>query len=133
MARKLSRRTIARYAATQLTGGASQKEIAQQLAAHLIETRRTTEAGTIIRDIAHHLAEAGYVEATVTSAHVLEASVETALKELVQRETGASEVAIAAKVDPDVLGGVKVETPGRTLDATVAHKLHVLKTRYKKA
>lgn len=133
MARKLSRRMIARHVAERLVQGDTQTDIAQQLAAYLIERRRTNEAATILRDVAHHLAEAGHVEAVVTSAYALDTSVEAAIKELVKGLAGAKDVVVTAEVDPSVLGGVKIQTPGHELDATVAKKLHALKTRYKKA
>ncbi len=133
MARKLSRRMIARHVAERIVAGDAHDVITQQLAAYLIESRRTNEAATILRDVAYHLAEAGHVEAVVTSTYALDASVEAAIEALVKRATDATDVTITATLDPSVLGGVKIETPGHELNATVAHKLQVLKTRYKKA
>ncbi|UTX51062.1 F0F1 ATP synthase subunit delta [Candidatus Saccharibacteria bacterium TM7i] len=133
MARPLSRRVIARYVATQLIAGEKTDKLATQLAAYLLLHRRTNEMETILRDVSHHLAEAGYVEATVTVAETLGAASEAAVKKLVKDATGAKEVSVAMNIDESVIGGVKIETPGAELDATIAHQLQALKTRYKKA
>ena len=133
MARPLSRRVVARYIANQLIEGQKLDALATQLAAYLIQHRRTNEIDTILRDVAHHLADAGYVEAIVTTAQKLNAATETAVKQLVKDATGAKEVSVASQIDETVLGGVKIETPGHELNATIAHQLQVLKTRYKKA
>ena len=133
MARALSRRVLARHIATQLIEGEKPSVLTAQLAAYLIEHRKTDQLDTIIRDIAHQLAEAGYVEATVTAAHELTKETEAAVAKLVKSATAAKSVTVTARVDESVLGGVRIETPGRTLDATIAHQLQTLKTRYKKA
>ena len=62
MARKLSRRALALHVATHLVNGKPQKEIAQQLAAYLIWTRRTRELSVIVRDIQFYLAEHGHID-----------------------------------------------------------------------
>lgn len=133
MARKLSRRDLSLYAARQLTAGASQKKIALQLAAYLIESRRTNELSVIIRDIATHLADMGYVAGTLTSAHELSAATAKAIETYTKDKTGASHVSLDTIIDESVLGGIKIELPGRELDTTITRQLTILKTRYKKA
>lgn len=133
MARKLSRRDLAQYAARQLVDGASQKKITQQLAAYLLEHRRTNELSVIVRDIIAALADYGHVAGTVTSAHELSASTMKALEAFAKEQTGAKRVSLDTIIDESVLGGVKLELPGRELDTTIARNLTILKTRYKKA
>ena len=133
MARKLSRRDLARHAARQLSDGASQKTVALQLAAYLIQNRRTNELGVIVRDIAAYLTEYGHVTGTVTSAHELSAATLKAIKAYAQEKTGAKDITLDTVIDEAVLGGVKLELPGLELDTTIAHQLTLLKTRYKKA
>ena len=133
MARPLSRRVVARHIAQRLIAGEKVTELSEQLAAYLILHRRTNELSTILRDVAHHLAQEGHVEAVVTTASSLDKSAEAAVKKLVQQATDAHDVTVAVEIDESVIGGVKIETPGHELNATIAHQLQVLKTRYKKA
>ena len=133
MAQKLSRRDLARYAAQQLSEGASQRTIALQLAAYLIETRRVKELSVIVRDIATHLVDYGHVAGNVISAHELSEATLREIEAYTKQQTGASEVSLSTVVDKSVLGGVRLELPGRELDTTIARHLTILKTRYKKA
>ena len=130
---RLSRRAMAEYIATGLIDGKSKKALLAQLAAYLVETRRTKELELIVRDIEFYLSEKGVVQATITSAFDLTAETKKALEAFVKSETKASTVTVTNIVEPTVLGGVKISIPGRELDQTVAHQLTVLKTRYKKA
>ncbi len=133
MARKLSRRSLAKYVATHLADGKPQKEIAQQLGAYLIWTRRTRELGVIIRDIQFYLTEQGHIAGTVTSAHELTAETLEAIESLAKRQSGAKSVSLDKEIDADLIGGIKLEIPGYELDTTIARQLTILKTRYNKA
>lgn len=133
MARKLSRRALALHVATHLVDGKPQKEIAQQLAAYLIWTRRTRELSTIVRDIQFYLAEHGHIAGTVTSAHDLTAETLKQIKAFTKDKTGAKNVSLDTNVDEALIGGIKLEIPGYELDSTIARQLTTLKTRYKKA
>ena len=124
---------MAEYIAEGLVEGKNKKTLFKQLAAYLVDSRRTKELGLIIRDIEWKLAEKGYVQATITSAFDLTAQTTKALEAFVKAETKASKVSLEKKLDPSVLGGVKISVPGREIDQTVAHQLTVLKTRFKKA
>ena len=129
---KLSRRAIATYVAEQLTNGDSKKVIVQ-LAAFLVDTRRTKELSLIVRDIQFYLAEAGSVSGVITTATALSTETKKAIETYIKNQTGATTVALDSLIDPSVIGGVKVSIPGRELDATVSRSLTVLKTRFKKA
>jgi len=130
---KLSRRAIAMYVAEQLTSGADSKGIILQLAAYLVDTRRTKELPLIIRDIQYYLAETGSVSGVITTATVLSAETKKAIETYIKQQTGAKTVALDSLIDPTVIGGVKVSIPGRELDATVSRSLAILKTRFKKS
>lgn len=134
MAKPLSRRLLARYIAAELTKeGAAPQDAISQLAAYLIVHKKTNEVDVILRDVARQLADAGHVEAVVTAARELSGATEKRIKELVASQTGAQAVVLDVQLDPEVIGGVKIATPGRELNATIAHQLHLLKTRYRKA
>lgn len=133
MARKLSRRSLAKHVATHLVNGKPQTEIAQQLAAYLIWTRRTNELSMIVRDIEFYLADQGRVTGTVTSARDLSDTALEAIQAFAKEKTGAQHVTLERSVDESVLGGIKLEIPGYELDTTLTRQLTILKTRYKKA
>jgi len=128
---KLSRRSIALYVANEVDTP-RRSEVILQLAAHLVDTHRTKELPLVIRDIEFYLAEAGSVSGTVTTAFDLTAETKKAIDSYVKQQTGAKEVLLDHQVDPEVLGGVKINTPGHELDATVRRNLTILKTQFKK-
>lgn len=133
MARKLSRRHLAQYIATELANGKSQKALVEQLAAYLVETKRTSELELVVRDIQFYLAQHGRLSGVVTSAHELSAAALKRIEAFAKQQTNASSVSLDTRVDESVLGGIKLEIPGYELDTTAARKLTILKTRYKKA
>jgi F0F1-type ATP synthase delta subunit len=130
---KLSRRAIAQYATDQITSGADTKQLVLQLAAYLVDTRRTRELSLIVRDIQFYLSEAGSVSGVITTASQLTAETKSAIEKYIKQQTGATTVALDSFIDPSVIGGVKVSIPGQELDATVSRSLTILKTRFKKA
>ena len=130
---RLSRRAIAEYISAGLIDGTSKKTLLTQLAAYLVESRRTKELDLIVRDIEFNLSQKGVVQTTITSAFDLSAETKKALEAFVKSKTKATQVSLTSVVEPSVIGGVKISIPGRELDQTVAHKLTVLKTRFKKA
>jgi F0F1-type ATP synthase delta subunit len=133
MARKLSRRSLARFVADGMVDAAQYGSIVKQLAAHLVETRRTKELGLILRDVEAVLMERGIVMGTIISAAALSADTIREIEQFVTRQTSAKSVNLDYNVDPEVIGGVKLSLPGRELDQTVSYQLTALKTRFKKA
>lgn len=121
---KLSRRKIAEYVVSATKNGIVPASVMTELAAYLVESHRTREAQLVIRAIEDVLAEQDQVVARVTTAHALDVG----LKQAIRNQIGAKEVYFAETVDPSVLGGVRVETPSKTLDATVIRKLNSLRS-----
>ena len=68
----------------------------------------------------------GIVPVEATGAAELTAEQERALVEVLRAATG-SEVAFATKVEPGVLGGLRVKMGGRTYDGTVRAQLQALR------
>jgi F-type H+-transporting ATPase subunit delta len=125
MAMRLSRRKIATYAADRLLDGASKKEVLRSVAAYLVETRRTREQILVVREIEDVLALRGYVVADVTSAHPLSEALKSQIKELVKADT----LQLRELVDPTVLGGMKIDVPGKRFDGTIRRKLTALRAK----
>lgn len=120
--RTISRRKLAGYLAEQLQSG-NAKDAIKQAAAYLVETKQTRSTGLLVRDIEEHLAQTGTVVADITSARPLSSEDKKAIAKLLD----AKELHVRETVDPSVLGGVRVEVSGKRLDATLRHKIDLLK------
>lgn len=123
MAQKISRRKIANYVADGIVHGEEVSKLLRQAAAYLIDSKRTREADLLTRAIEDALEERGTIIATVTTARSLDDKLRNAISALVDAKT----VVLREIVDPTVLGGANIETPSSRLDATIKHKLTVLR------
>lgn len=123
MPARLSRRKLAAYAAEKMLAGTPKKAILKELAAYLVDTKRTREMELLVRDIEDTLASRGVVVANVATAHPLSAGMKSEINKLI----GAKNVQLREAVDPTVLGGVRIELPGKRFDGTMRHKLNALK------
>ena len=128
MSQRLSRRSLARYAADQLLAGSSAKNVAERLAAALIASRSEKDAPLLLDDINYELLSRGYLaQATVTSAHPLSASLKNEVASLVKKLAQVRQVILAEQIDKAVIGGVRIQTADRTWDKTISAKLSKLK------
>ena len=123
MGARISRRKIADYAAKRLIKGEKTGLVIKDVAAFLIDARRTREAELVVRDIEAALADRGVIITDVTSAFPLAESVKEEVKKLV----GGKQLVLRETVDPSVLGGIRLVTPGKRLDATLKRKIQALK------
>lgn len=126
MAARLSRRKIALFVADKLLASkTSADEALRELAAYLVATRRTRELDLIVRDIEEVLADNGIVMANVTSARPLDAAVKAEITKMLD----AKEVQLRESVDETLLGGIRIDTPGKRFDGTIRHKLNALRAK----
>lgn len=125
MALRLSRRKIAALAAENILSGASQQKVLREVAAYLLATRRTREQELLVRDIEDALATRGMVVADVTSAHPLTETIKSEISKLVS----AKQLQLRERIDAEVLGGVRVDIPGKRFDGTLQRKLTALKAQ----
>jgi F-type H+-transporting ATPase subunit delta len=72
------------------------------------------------------------LEVTVTSATELDAGLVDDIGKRIEEQTGR-EVELSSKVDPDVLGGLRVRVGNMVLDATVRNRLEQLRKQVAKA
>ncbi len=120
---RTSRRRLAEYVAERLL--ADDGSVIAELAALIITERREREIELIVRDIEDSLARRGVLVATVETATQLTDSVRAEIVKLLD----ASEVKLREIVAPELIGGVRVRTPGAVLDGTIVQKLHTLKSK----
>lgn len=126
MARRISRRDLARVTAAALLAG--DRQALDRLAAYLVQSGRRREQLLLVRDIEQELARRGHVVADIVSAHPLDAALRAALTSYISRQTAADSVSLRESVDARVLGGVKITTPDAEYDATIRARLMALKT-----
>lgn len=123
MSIRLSRTQLARHVAGELQAGSS--DVVKQLAAYLVVEKRVGELDLLLRSIYDELERDGVVVADVVSAQGIEAGVKDQIKQLL----GAKQLVLNEQTDSAVLGGVRISTPSRLLDATVRHRLTKLHER----
>lgn len=121
---RISRRKLAQYTADGLVKGEAKKALGE-LAAFLVETRRTDELELLVRDIEQELADRGVVVADITTAHPLSESLKNDIKKMV----GGKTLQVRETIDESVLGGVRVDIPGKRFDGTIRRKLTALKAK----
>lgn len=132
MAKRLSRRVIAEYIVRSLQDGVKVETLVAQLAGYLVESRRTKEMVLIVRDIELLLADHGTIVGVLTSAFDLNQATKDAIEKRIADETGAVKIALHEIIDPSIIGGYRVEIPGKELDHTIATQLTTLKTHARK-
>lgn len=125
MAVRVSRRKIASYYADELLAGRT--DIATRLAALLLDTGRVRELDLIVRDIEDALEARGVVVADIASAHTLSQATQKDITAFLKKQSDAKEVHLRVNVDQALLGGVRINVPGRELDTTLRRKLTLLK------
>lgn len=118
--RRISRRALAVHYATQVIAG--DETIASQLAAYLIESKRTKELPLIVRDIEDALAVRGIVIADVVGAHPIDTQTETSISDYLKGLYGGT-VMLRTSVQPAMIGGVRIRTPDAEIDTTIKRKL----------
>lgn len=124
---KLSRRKVAAHLADELVAGRSTtKSILKQLAAYLVDTKRTCELELFVRDIEAALVERGVLLADIASARELSKDTEQAIAKYLKQKTGVKDVHLRSSIDEDLLGGVRIETPDQRLDNTIRHRINQL-------
>ncbi len=124
---KVSRTTVASVINNKLAKSRG-KQLARELAAYLLETNRTSELDSLIRDVIGARARSGVIEATAVSAHELTPAATSDIKAEIERlYPGAKEIIINERIDIDQIGGVRLELPDKQLDLSVRGKLNHLK------
>lgn len=123
MSQRISRTKLARYAADQLTSG--NRAVIRELAAYLVDSSRTGEVDLVLRAVYDELETRGIVLADVFSANKIDADTKSAIKSL----TGASQLEIREHISGDVLGGIRINTASRVIDATLKNRLMKLRER----
>lgn len=100
------------------------KQLAESIAAYLIDTRQTKDAGPLLRELESiRLAKDDTLEVRVTSARPLSQATRDSIRALFK----VKNIIIHEEHDPSILGGVKVRAHDQQLDTSVRTRLQRLK------
>ncbi len=129
MATKVSRLKIAAALADKIDlATTSQADLSRQIAAYLLETHRTSELDSVMRDLMQVRADRGIVEVTAVTAHPLSAALRADIEKNIRtRFTTAKTVIVSQSHDDEVVGGVRLELANQQLDLSVRAKLNRFK------
>lgn len=124
-----SRAKLADYV-TKKIDSSSRSKLSKEIASYLIDNGQTDELNSLMRDVATNIAESkGVVEVDVYSAHSLTPELKSQIQKMIlASKKSARKVVVNQKIDPDVIGGVRLEFPHEMLDLTVRAKLTKLRT-----
>jgi F0F1-type ATP synthase delta subunit len=93
-------------------------------AAWLVANRKQRQSRYLAQDIARVLAiKNGYVLARITTARSLNDSDRHSLDNYIMSISECRTVECIYNIDPEVIGGVRIETPVGALDETISHRL----------
>jgi F0F1-type ATP synthase delta subunit len=120
-----SRTSVAKYAATTLLDGSVPRDkLIAQLAAWLKNSKNSRQSAYLIEDIAKKLAENGYIYVTVTTATTVTEDTKNQIVTFLQQHYGTKATfEIRENIQPKVIGGVRIDTPHGSIDATIKRTL----------
>lgn len=104
------------------------EKLARAVAAYIATESKPIDLASLTRDVMQYRLEHGVVEATVVSAHELNAIVIKDVKGLLKEHfPSAKKFIIDSRIDESLVGGIRIELPRETLDLTVRSKLNRFK------
>lgn len=125
---KPTRHQLAETIGRKTMGVVDMKTLATEVAAYLIAEQQVAEFDSLIRDIMQYRADNGVVEVTAVSAHQLNDQNTADISELLKASyPDATTIRINQAIDPEVLGGVRINFPNEALDMTTQSKLNKFK------
>ena len=104
------------------------KDLAQEVAAYLLDNGDVASLDSLMRDVINYRASHGVVEVMAVTANPLSDKDMVDINNILKSEYKDSKTfKIDQRQTPDVLGGVKLSLPGEQLDLTVRSKVNKFK------
>ncbi len=116
-----SRSALANYIVNNLEQ--DRENVVRQVAAWLSTHGRKRDVSYVTQDVANILQQRGEVWARVTVARPITDDVRQQIENYIKFATHAKEVGLDVVVDPGHIGGVRIDTPQGSLDASVRTQL----------
>lgn len=124
MVAKTSKKTIATAVAELLESGQNSTQVARNLAAYLVEERRSSELDAILREVSRIRRErSGVVEISARSVFPVDAEA----KRAVARLFGAEKAVFNDQTDASLIGGAVFESADAQLDLSFRRQINQLK------
>ena len=121
---KVTINQLAVYAVDQLESGVQASALSLQLAALLLEERRSRETPMIMRAIEEELAKRGSTQVTITAVHEVSEETKNQLAQLLEVKNPV----FTEVIDTNVIGGVKARSGETEIDLTVRERLNRFKS-----
>lgn len=103
-------------------------KLAKEIAAYLLLENRVRELESLIRDVLAYRQARGIIEANVVSAHELSSSVDKEIKAILHdKYPTAKSITVDNTLEPELIGGVKVDLANEQLDLSVRARLDTFK------
>lgn len=107
---------------------ASADKIAKEVAAYLVQERRTRDHDPIMKALIKLREEQGIVEVNASSARELDDATKKEILELLSARLGDNkEIVLTEEVDDNLVGGVRLDSANIRIDMTIRNKLTKLK------
>lgn len=121
---KIPRHQIAKVLAERSLGRVDTKTFSDEIAAFLLHEHRTADIEPLLRDIMQYRVDHGIVEVIAVSAHPLSSSVRSDIeRQITSVFPDAKQIIISEELQPEVVGGVRLELPNQQFDLSVRAKL----------
>ena len=128
---KISRRSLARYGAEQITAGTKPAKLARCLAGVLIADGRVGSVELLVDDILYEMEISGrHSVAKLTTARELTKALETQIASVVKTSVGVDSVEVESDVDTSLIGGFRLQTATKSWDTSIKTKLIQLKEAF---
>ena len=114
---------VAQHVADSLMAGKNRENVIAEAAAWLKVHGKSRQARYLAQDIAWALAENGYIFVQFTTARPVDTAVKQQLEQYITQQTDAKTIECEFIVDTKLIGGVLIQTPYGTLDASVRARL----------
>ncbi|HSX46841.1 MAG TPA: F0F1 ATP synthase subunit delta [Patescibacteria group bacterium] len=125
---KVPRHILAEAIAEKTMALRETQQLAHEIAAYLLVEGRVNELESILRDIMQYRADHGVLEAEVVTAHDIQPHVLDEVKSILKTShPHAKSIELDTRLEPTVVGGLRVDMANEQLDMTVARKLATFK------
>lgn len=120
---------LAGVIAAMLETAEGSKQLATQIAGYLLQEHHTKDVDAVMRDVMTARARQGIIETQVTTAFPLSSLVKDRVQALLKKEyPAAKQFVLRQSVKPQVLAGIKIQTPDKQLNETARGKIDQLIT-----
>lgn len=111
----------------------SSRGIAKKVASYLMDTKQTLQMDSLMRDVMSVRETKGIYEINVATAHPLSTSQTDNIEAYIKKHfKNCKKVIIHQKVDPTLLGGVRIESAHYLIDRSLKSELNYIKTSIEK-